>query len=401
MSASKSRATNLHRAERKTFLSFLALYSFFSIVILAFSAFLYYSLQKELMLEGQTNKLQEYSFKLVSSLRYLHEHFDEDQTYPRFDEFRSAIYDSSKKLIFTTLKEDHVNLDKTLYTVNNNIHYVRLLESYYLGAMYVVIEVSDDGRWFSFIKKEIIVYGIVLFLLLLIVGYYLMRIMLSPMRNTLGLLDRFIKDTTHELNTPVSAILTNIEMIDQESLDPALAKKIRRIDIASRTISNLYKDLTYAALGHRVESRDERVDLYYLIRERIEFFKVISSAKNIRCITHLQEGVILHIDRTKMTRLIDNLLSNAIKYNRRGSFIKVTLTHRYLEIEDGGIGIEAHALKAIFERYQRLNKSEGGFGLGLNIVKSIADEYGLQIKVTSAVGEGTKVRVIWPKKASS
>ena len=351
------------------------------------------------MLEGQMNRLQEYSFRLISGLRYVHEHFDEEQTYPRYSEFHSAIYDSSKKLIFTTLDEESVNLDKTLYTIQDKIHYVRLLESYYLGAMYIVIEINEDDGWFTYIKREMIIYGLILFLILFILGYYLMRLMLSPMRRTLNLLDRFIKDTTHELNTPVSAILTNIETIDQENLDPKVAKKIHRIEIASRTISNLYKDLTYAALGHRTESKDEKVNLYQLIRERIEFFKVISSAKNIECITHLKQDVYLTIDRTKMTRVIDNLISNAIKYNRRGSFIKIRLEDGYLEIEDGGIGMDKEALSTIFNRYVRHNKSEGGFGLGLNIVKSIADEYGFTIDFQTQKGKGTKVRIIWQKES--
>jgi two-component system OmpR family sensor kinase len=397
LSASKSKATNLSRTLRKTLLSFLLLYSFLSVVILAFSGVVYYNLQKELMLEGQTNKLQDYSIRLISALRYLHEHFDEEQTYPRFGQFRSAIYDSSKKLIFSTLREKHVNLDKTLYTLHDNIHYVTLLESYYLGAMYVVIEIPDDGHWFGFIRKEMIFYGVLFFLILLLAGYYLMRMMLAPVSNTLNLLDRFIKDTTHELNTPVSAILTNIEMIDQEKLDPALAKKIRRIDIASRTISNLYKDLTFAALGHNRAVKDEKVDLYKLVKERIEFFKVISSAKNIACVTDLKKGVTLTIDRARMTRIIDNILSNAIKYNRKNGYIKITLDENFLEVEDGGIGMDPSQVHMIFERYTRLNKSEGGFGLGLSIVKSIADAYGLKVSVKSEKGKGSRVRIIWGK----
>ncbi len=347
------------------------------------------------MLEGQTNRLQEDSFLLISKLKYLHEHFEEDQTYPRFDNFRSAIYDSSKKLIFTTLKEESVNLDKTLYSINENIHYIRLLESYYIGTMYVVIEISDDGVWLNFVKTEVIAYGTILFLIFLFVGYYLLKLMLRPMRNTLCFLDRFIKDTTHELNTPVTAILTNIEMINQKNLDPAVAKKIRRIDIASRTISNIYKDLTFTALGNKVISKNENINLYTLISERVEYFKVIALSKNIKFITHLKPDVFFYIDRTKMTRVIDNLLSNAIKYNKRASYIKVTLDNNYFEIEDGGVGISQKDIDAVFERYSRFNSSEGGFGLGLNIVKSIIDEYGMQIKFVSRVNEGTKVRVYW------
>jgi len=395
LSASKSRATSLSRAERKTLFSFLALYSFFAIVLLIISGYLYYSLQKDLMLEGRMNKLQEDSYKLISRLRYLHEHFDEEQTYPRFSEFRSAIFDSNKNLIFTTLEENRVNLDKTLYAIDNHIHYVRLLESYYLGAMYVVIEVRDDGKWFNYLKKEVVIYGIVLFLMLLLVGFYLFRIMLRPMRNSISLLDRFIKDTTHELNTPVSAILTNIETIDTEKLDPMIRKKIHRIDIASRTISNLYKDLTYAALGNKMESKDEKINMYYLLKERIEYFKVISSAKNITWVADLRKDIFLTIDRTKIARLIDNLLSNAIKYNKRFGIIRVVLREHYFEVADTGIGMDEEALRGIFERYSRFNKSEGGFGLGLNIVKAIADEYGLKIVFESKAKEGTKVRISW------
>lgn len=397
MSVSRSRATNLHRAERKTLFAFLFLYSIFSIIILAFLAFIYYNLQKDLMLEGQTNRLQEDSFLLISKLKYLHEHFEEEQVYPRFENFRSAIYDSSKKLIFTTLKEESVNLDKTLYSVNDNIHYIRLLESYYLGTMYVVIEISDDGVWLNFVKTEVIAYGTILFLIFLFVGYYLLKLMLRPMRNTLSFLDRFIKDTTHELNTPVTAILTNIEMIDQKKLDPIVAKKIRRIDIASRTISNIYKDLTFTALGNKVISKDESIDLYKLLSERIEYFKIIALSKNIEFITSLKQNVFLYIDRIKMTRVIDNLLSNAIKYNKKAGYIKVTLEDGYIEIEDGGIGISQKDIDAVFDRFSRFNSSEGGFGLGLNIVKSILDEYGIKIKFISKVNKGTKVRVYWEK----
>ena len=397
MSVSRNKATNLYKAERKTLFAFLLLYSVFSIIILAFMAFIYYNLQKDLMLESQINRLQEDSYKLISKLKYLHEHFEEERLYPRFKNFRSAIYDSDKKLIFTTLKEDSVSLDKTLYSVNNNIHYIRLLEAYYLGAMYVVIEISDDGVWLNFVKTEVLFYGTVLFLIFLFVGYYLLRLMLRPMKNTLCFLDRFIKDTTHELNTPVTAILTNIEMIDQKNLDPLIARKVKRIDIASRTISNLYKDLTYIALGNKIIAKNEDVNLFILINERIEYFKVIALSKSIEFTVHLKPDVFLYIDKTKMTRVIDNLLSNAIKYNKRGGYIKVTLDDNCFEIEDTGTGISKEDINSVFDRYARFNSSEGGFGLGLSIVNSVINEYGMKIKFISKVNEGTKVRVSWEK----
>ncbi len=395
MLALKSKGTNLLKSERKTLTSFLLLYSFLSIVILLFSAFIYYNLQKDDMLQYQNNRLKEYSHELISKIKYLHNNFDKSQKYPRFIYFNSAIYDSSQNLIFSTLQEEKVKLDETIYKIKDNIHYVRLLDSYYLGAMYVVVEIVDDEEWLGFVKMKVIIYGIVLFLILLFAGYFLLSLLLNPMRESILLLDRFIKDTTHELNTPVSSILTNIEMIDSSKLDEKIAKKIKRIDIASRTISNIYNDLTYIALGNQIHSKDEMIDMKALIIERVEFFNVIAKVKKLETMLDLDEEVKLYIDKNKITRLIDNLMSNAIKYNKKESFIRIILKNGYLCVEDGGIGVKKEQIKQMFDRYSRFNESEGGFGLGLSIISQIAKEYNLKLKIESKINIGTKVIVKW------
>ena len=395
MSVLRSKGTSLLKSERKTLLSFLLLYSIFSIILLSFLAFIYYNLQKDNMLQNQNNRLQEYSYELISKIRYLHKNFDKSQKYPRFVSFNSAIYDSSGKQIFSTLEDEGVNLDGNIYKIGNNIHYVRLLESYYLGAMYIVIEIVDDEEWLGFVKMKVIIYGVVFFLILLFAGYFLLNLLLKPMRESIYLLNRFIKDTTHELNTPVSSILTNIEMMDEERLNEKDAKRIKRIDIASRTISNLYNDLTYIALGNQIVSKDEHVNLTLLVKERAEYFKAIASVRSLECILDLDKKVTLFIDKAKITRVIDNLISNAVKYNKKGSFIKVTLKEGFLSIEDGGIGIEADKISQIYDRYVRFNDSEGGFGLGLNIVNEIANEYDLKLEIKSKLGIGTKVSMRW------
>ena len=111
--------------------------------------------------------------------------------------------------------------------------------------------------------------------------YFLLRLLLKPMREAIELLDRFIKDTTHELNTLVNAIMSNIEMIDTKNLDEKLSRKIKRIDIGARTISNLYQDLTYLTLANKLVSCDENVSLSELIEERIEYFSLFYNSKKL------------------------------------------------------------------------------------------------------------------------
>ena len=264
-----------------------------------------------------------------------------------------------------------------------------------MGARYIVIEVDAPPSWDKKVFRKLLIYGAIIFGILVVIGYFLLGLLLRPMRDTISLLDRFIKDTTHELNTPVNAILSNIEMIDTQALDESLAKKIKRITIASKTISNLYDDLTYLVLSHQILSQDVEVDLKLLIEERLEYFSLLFESKKIALSIELQEGVVLTIDRKKIAKLLDNILSNAIKYNKIGGTIHISLTEHGIEIRDSGRGIEQSKINQVFERYSRFDRSVGGFGIGLSIVASIAKEYALHVKIDSILGKGTIVRITW------
>ncbi|WP_455757539.1 sensor histidine kinase [Sulfurimonas sp.] len=394
MLASKSLGTDLLRSEKQTLLRFSTLYILLSIVIIWAFSFMYYESQKGLMLQEKRVILQEYSKSLIQDLKHLHINFDKTQIYPRSDKFNSAIFDSDKKLIFQTSNTE-IKLDNILYLEDEMIHLVNIPESYYLGAKYIVVKIKDDGMWKSTTKKEILIFTILGFTFMLIVGYFLVKLFLKPMKDAIQLLDRFIKDTTHELNTPVSTIVTNIEMIDKSSLDDALVKKINRIDIGAKTISNIYQDLTYLTLGNQIISNDEDLNLEQLILERCDYFKSLADAKRVTLYPNVIQNSTLHIDKVKFSKLLDNLISNAIKYNNIDGFIKITLTKQKIVVEDNGIGIAKENISKMQDRYARFNNSSGGFGIGLSIVSSIAEDYKLTIDISSKLKVGTKVSISW------
>ena len=393
MSVLKSWDTNLRQSEKKTLRAFLGLYAFFSILLLCLLGWGYFSGQKEAMLQVKRFELNVLAKEQIKRLKTLHVNIDKTRLYPRDERFRSAIYDSDGVQIFSLLGETP-DLSKIIYKTKGVIHYIKEPESYYLGTRYLVLEVPDDEVWMDSLYQKMLWFGGAMFVLLLAAGYFLLRLFLRPMREAIALLDRFIKDTTHELNTPISAILSNIEMINTADLDVKLAKKIKRIDIGARTVSNLYQDLTYLTLGRHVASDDEIVDMKALIEERLEYFSLACESKRLN-VSAVLDAVKMRIDRKKITKLLDNLLSNAIKYNRVGGFLHVTLKAGCIEVQDGGRGIAQEKVQAMFERYARFDKSEGGFGIGLSIVAMIAQEYDLSIAIDSKVGEGTIVRVQW------
>ncbi|MDD3342061.1 MAG: HAMP domain-containing sensor histidine kinase [Sulfurospirillaceae bacterium] len=347
------------------------------------------------MLQSKREALSNLTNEQIAKLKNLHINFAKEQIYPRDDRFNSAIYDSSFKEIFSTLNSKNVNLYEDIYLKEGKIYFIKELESYYLGARYIAIEVNEPPFWSKKVYEELGLYGAILFLILTFIGYFLLNIILQPMKNAIALLDRFIKDTTHELNTPINAILSNIEMIELDALDENLARKIKRINIGAKTISHLYEDLTYLILSHSALSFDEDVELKPLIEERIEYFSLIVESKKITLSAELHKAIFLHIDRKKMTKLFDNILSNAIKYNKINGSIHIVLQEGCLEISDSGKGIEEEKIAHMFERYTRFDKTVGGFGIGLNIVAFIAKEYHLLITIHSKINEGTKVTISW------
>ncbi|MDN5067735.1 sensor histidine kinase [Aliarcobacter butzleri] len=393
--ALKNLDIDLTKSETRTLLGFSLLYSFLVLVILCVMFFLYYQFQKDLMLQEKRQILQTYSNSLISNLKELHINIDKDNIYPRDEKYKSAIYDSDKKKIFSTLQSQIVKLDDVIYLKNDKIHFIKEPESYYLGSKYVVIEIPDDNIWFENIKYKMIISFFCAFLFMIFIGYFISKLFLKPMRDALHLLDRFIKDTTHELNTPVTAIITNIETIDKSLLDDKTLRKINRIEIGAKTISNIYEDLTFVTLNNQIISNNENINLSNILRQRVDFFLSIANMKKIRFETNIKDNVFIFCDVKKISKLIDNLLSNAIKYNKNSGFIKVILAKNSMIIEDSGKGMSSENLENLFDRYQRFDKSVGGFGIGLNIVSLIVKEYDFKIDVTSQLGVGTKVKVRW------
>jgi len=391
----KSSGIDLSKSETRTIIGFSLIYSILVLVILGVITFLYYQFKKDLMLQDVRQTLQNYSNTQIANLKELHINIDKSDIYPRDERFNSAIYDSSKKKIFSTLLMGDVKLDEVIYLKDGYIHLIKEPESYYLGSKYVIVEIEDDNIWFLNIKYKMLFWFLFSFILLLFVGYFIAKLFLKPMRDSIQMLDRFIKDTTHELNTPIAAILSNIQMINKDNIDEKLAKKINRIEIGAKTISNIYEDLTFVSLNNQIISNNEKLNFSQILNQRVDFFKSIANSKQIEFILDIKENVFIVCDIKKLSKLIDNILSNAIKYNKFQGFIKVTLKDKILIIEDSGKGMSKDNLANLFTRYKRFDKSVGGFGIGLNIVSLIAKEYDLKIDVISKIDVGTRIKIKW------
>lgn len=254
-------------------------------------------------------------------------------------------------------------------------------------------DTSLDSQFFS-VRIKIISYFLLSLFGIGIVAYFLVHLSLKPMQEKINSLNSFIKDSTHEINTPLSIILMSIETLQTGNLTPNQLQKIERIKLASKNLNRLYRDLVTYNFPHAISDKNENLALHSLLQERLGYFTPFFEQKCIQVQSEIESSHIV-ASAEKMSCVIDNLLSNAIKYNKKGGKICIILKEGYLCISDSGCGMSMEESKKIFGRYVRCNDFQGGFGIGLTLVKRICDEYHIRIEVETQVGQGSSFTLLW------
>lgn len=385
-----------NKSIRKTIINVVSLYLITTILLVLTLGFGYVYVQKEQLFNTQKDKIDYQANQIINQLEDLHDEFNYENiiVYPEFDTIKTAILDIDKNKLFSTLSIENIDFQKEYFYVDENVYFLYKIEPYYLGAAYLVIEKQREYK----LQDTLFILGFSLFFIiiaLVITSFFLAKILIKPLSDNVNLLDKFIKDTTHELNTPVSAILGNIEMLDLSAIDIKNKKKINRIKIGATTISSIYDDLSFLILNHKQISKNENINLSKLIESRIEYFKILADAKHISIQKNIKVNVVMNIDQLKVTRLIDNLISNGIKYSKMNSEIKICLDNNEFSIEDQGKGMSSNEIEHIFERYKRFDNTVGGFGIGYSIIATVLKEYDIKIEIDSKVNIGTKVTLTW------
>ena len=379
------------RSEKRSLLRFLLIYLSMTFILFSAASWLFYISSKHHILDRQAESLKFEAEHLQSQLRALHHSNAPQLVYPSDAHISSAIYDLDKAYIFGTFAKapalDALHDKTMLYQVDH-------VEPHFLGAAYLLVSKKINYVPISELQKNILLFMLIAGIIFSISGYYLGKLFVAPMRDSLKQMNRFIQDTTHELNTPISTILINIEMIETFSQEEK-STELKRIEIASKTLSRIYDDLTYLNLNHQYHRKIVTLNISKLLEERMVYFSSMIEAKRLETIVHINPNVLLQLDKNDAIRLIDNLISNAIKYNKTKGTLTVTLNQEIFSVKDTGIGIKKEDMGMILQRFKRVENSEGGFGIGLDIVNQVVNAYNAKLEIRSEFKKGTEVRVKW------
>lgn len=218
----------------------------------------------------------------------------------------------------------------------------------------------------------------------------------------------FSANVSHELKTPLTSISGYAEIMKSGLVKPEDMNRFseRIYHEASRLITLIEDIMKLSRLDEgAVEIEKEEVRLYELTREILSRLAFQAKERNIRIELTGEEVTFTGIRRI-LDEMIYNLCENAVKYNKTGGAVKVwvggTLSGAKIIVEDTGIGIPKEAQERIFERFYRVDKSHsketGGTGLGLSIVKHGALLHGIDLRLESEVGKGTKIELLFGEK---
>lgn len=230
--------------------------------------------------------------------------------------------------------------------------------------------------------------------ILMIIAFYLSKTALAPLHAKITALNRFIKDSTHEINTPLSVILMSIETADKKSLSQRNLKRINNIETAAKTLSHIYEDLTYLSFGASRAAPKEELNFKEILSERLEFFAPFFAKRALDLRINLKDALI-NANTYELKRAVDNLLSNAVKYTNPGGYVTVSLSKDELKISNSGEGLSKEQQDKIFERYTRFNEGQGGFGIGLNLVKRACENNAIVVTCESEPGKETTFTLRW------
>lgn len=258
-------------------------------------------------------------------------------------------------------------------------------------------------------SNEFLLAGFVLILILFLIIFINARIdrnrrlkmsrrMDEMAEETKQLKNAFIANMTHEICTPLNAIVGFTTMLaEMDGLDRETRMSfLKEINTNKDSLLQLVNDLLdYSKIeANTFEYNDDDVDVNVLITEICAAENMREHPGNIQVefVEKLPQCRLM-VDRIRFSQIMNNLVGNALKFTKEG-YVKIGCRrlsngNYYFYVADTGCGIDEENRHAIFDRFVKMNYNIKGTGLGLSITKSIVEHYGGGIGVESKKGEGS------------
>jgi two-component system, OmpR family, phosphate regulon sensor histidine kinase PhoR len=314
------------------------------------------------------------------------------------DEFQLAVFDRrNRQIVLSTspVEISELRQEKELW----------LLPDYRIGIRLKGTSIEDVVK--ARTKRNLI---LIAFLDMVLVGavWIVYRTFKKEME-LVRLKGDFVSNVSHELRTPLSLIRMFTETLSMKRVPTEKKKQeyyttiLQETERLTRLVNNI---LNFSRMeAGKKQYNFAQTDLNDIVKRVMKTFQSHLEHEGFETGTDLMEQLpsVLADNETVAEALI-NILDNAVKYSGTEKFIRVSTgvsgAMIYLEVEDHGIGIDPQHQTKIFETFYRvstgLTNNIKGSGLGLSLVKHIMDTHGGTIELISALGKGSRFRLLFP-----
>ena len=213
----------------------------------------------------------------------------------------------------------------------------------------------------------------------------------------------FIGQMSHEVRTPLNAIIGLSEILQRTELDEKQLDYVNTIYDGANSLITLLNDMleiTKIEAG-RVELNPEKVDIGLLLKNTVSMFEQVAKKKDLSLSLKVYSNVpkTISIDIGRYKQIINNLINNAVKNTEQGGIV-IELSYSPNTVSEGigtlltrvidsGIGIEKDKQQRIFNAYEQIGQSTEGVGLGLSICQQLSELMMGKISCKSKVGQGS------------
>jgi len=232
------------------------------------------------------------------------------------------------------------------------------------------------------------------------------NLLLSQLRDSNAVQQRFVTNAAHQLRTPLAALQMHLELLLRRELPHEVRHEIESMHGATTRATRLANQLLILA---KAEASSEQarpkslVNLRTLVDAAVHEWVPRAIAREIDLGFELADASVWG-DAVLLTESLNNLIDNALRYTPPGGSATVRCgirsTEPYFSVEDSGPGIPKWAHERVFERFFRIQGTQGeGAGLGLAIVREVAEQHAAHAVIENPAGLGTRVTVIFTATA--
>ncbi len=359
-------------------LSISIVYTIIFFIFIAVPTYFYMKLEIKNYDSYQNRVIYEYANKIQRAIYDFSTSTNNTFIFPKSFKYKVFLKDSNSKIIYKI--NDEKKFEKSIQLeidlTQNRLNASKLI---------LIKEIS-----YKKIYLNILILVICISLFIFISIFLIIKASIEPYKKVNEYLDAFFNDAMHELKTPLGIIQLNLEILQDKQPN---TKEIERSINATKNLLLVYEDIEYLIKQKSVNYNKEQIDFSYLLLQRIDQFESLTTSKNLKFVTKIEENIKLDLNRTHLQRIIDNTISNAIKYSDKNSIITIKLfkENKNIIFSVHNVGKPIKDKKAIFTRYYKENSIKG-IGLGLNIVKNICDENQIKIDVISDRNTGTRFK---------